>query len=887
MNEPTGIDSVTGTNGEPVGASLRDRRGDGARATRIAIVVLLLVIAVWFAPVLVPGPGPWLGRTLLSLDERFCPPFVQDADASVATRPQNLITSDLQGWILSHTQTAVERMRRGELPLWDSHELLGRPLHADASFPTFYPPDWIYLAVDPLRGYALSSALHVALATIGMLVLLRRFGLPTLAAVAGALAFGMGGWMFVHLHVPHFVRSAAWFPWLVLASHRLAAAPGPRRAAVLAVVVGLATLAAYPQILGVMLFVTGAAAATFVARSTARVPAASWHLGAFAVGALLGAVELLPIAELRAASLRDENLPEEVARAKSLRPAHLLSLVAPDFQGHPVALQQAGIARVEEWPPARELFGSEIQDNYVENTLYAGVVTLLLAIVALVASRRRVPLLGFALLVALGLLIAWSTPLQPLFRKFLIPGLGAGSPKRALLISALGLAGLGALGLEPLLRGERRARVALLTSGLLISGLGAAALVAMRMVLPAWLRAAEEGARAAAVRSLLDRAFGVPAAIALVVAALSPWFRGRRAMIAGGALVVLLATDLALFGWRFNPFQPPEAQGRPTGVVEFLQRPENRGRTLRYPTRLLLPASLVSKWGIASVDGIQALLIREVGELLDALEPGVVDRASLNQIGSFDGIPDADADASHPPDPTFLSRPLSALLARWIVANRALPPELGFSVRYMGPREGLGVFENPRALPECFFVDRVCVEPDRARRLARIVAADFAPARVALVESEADVAELPATSRVDSAAAPTDAAPDVSIRSDRILPERLRADVKTPVPGVLVANEAFFRGWRVRVDGSERAPIRVDHALMGVVLPAGEHRLEFDYSPRSFTIGAVLSLAAASVLLALLLLRLPAHSVEDFSSSSSSRPDPAPGTRALAPDPPA
>jgi hypothetical protein len=866
-----------------------------ARATAIAAALLLLGIAAWFAPVLLPGPQPWFGKTLLSLDERRVPPFARDADAGVATRPQNLITSDLQGWILSHAQAATDRMRRGELPLWDEHELLGRPLHADASFPTFYPPDWIGLATTATRAYAYSSALHVLLAALGMLLLLRRAGLPAASAAVGALAYGAGGWMAVHLHVPHFVRSAAWLPWIVLASLRLAERPSPRRAALLAAAVGLTALAGYPQLLGIMLLAAGLAACAFVVRVAergARLRAAGWHLAAFAVGGLLGAVELVPVAELHAASLRSENLPDEIARAKSLRPIHLASLVAPDFQGHPVALQQAGLATVEEWPPAREFFATEIQDNYVEDTLYGGVVTLLLAFVAVVASRRRTAVAAFAALFLLALLIATATPLQPLFRA-VIPGLGAGSPKRVLLLAAFGLAGLGALGLEPLCSGDRRARVALLASGLFVAALCGAGLLCGRMLLPAWNRGVPDPARLATLRSLLDSAFAVPAAFALAAAALAPWFvGGRRACVAVALLIALLAFDLARFGRRFDPFQPPAAEGRATPVVDFLARPESRGRTLRFPSRLLLPASLASKWGVASVDGIQALIVRETGELLDALEPGVVDEASRNQVGSFDGLPDRDADAAHPPDPRFLAKPLTGLLARWIVVDRPLPPELGFALAYDGRATGenLGVYEHPRALPEAFFADRVCVDPDKRSRLARLAADDFAPARVAVVDAEADVATLPAALHVAAAAAPAEAAPAATVKSERVRPELLRVRVETPAAGVLVVNQAFFRGWRALVDGREQPPIRVDHALTGVVLGAGAHDVELAYRPASFVAGAGLSGAALAALIVLLLwkrTRPDARAAADalLSSSAARPPDRAPGTTALAPDP--
>ncbi len=866
------------------------------RATALAAALLLLAIAAWFAPVLLPGPAPLFGRTLLSLDERRVPPFARDADAGVATRPQNLITSDLQGWILSHATVAMERMRRGELPLWDEHELLGRPLHADASFPTFYPPDWIGLATDATHAYALSSALHVLLAALGMLLLLRRVGLAAPAAALGALAFAAGGWMAVHLHVPHFVRSAAWLPWIVLASHRLAESPAPRRAAALAAAIGLAALAGYPQLLGVMLFAAALAAAAFVTRVAAsgvRARAAGWHLAAFALGGLLGAVELVPVAELRAASLRSENLPAAVTRAKSLRPIHLVSLVAPDFQGHPVELQQAGLATVEEWPPAREFFSAEIQDNYVEDTLYAGIVPLLLAFVAAVASRRRAAVAGCAALLLLALLIASATPLQPFFLAT-IPGLGAGSPKRVLLLAAFALAGLAALGLESLGRGDRRARVALFAAGLFVTALCGAGLLVSRALLPAWCRGAVDPAHLATLRPLLDRAFAVPAALALAAAAFAPWFGGRRACVGCALLLALCAADLACFGLRFNPFQPPEAEGRATPVVAFLARPEAPGRTLRFPSRLLLPASLSSKWGVASVDGIQALIVRETGELLDALEPGVVDAASRNQVGSFDGLPDRDADAAHPPDPRFLAKPLAGLLARWIVVDRPLPPELGFALAYDGRETGenLGVYEHPRALPDAFFADRVCVEPDRARRLERLAADDFAPSRVAVVDAEGDVAALPSTARVASAALPAEPPPPTLVRSERPRPELLRVHVETPVAGVLVVNQTFFRGWRALVDGKEQAPIRVDHALTGVVVETGTHEIELEYRPISFTVGAAGTAAALLVLGVLLFLRgreqdgaTLAPEALDFSSSAARPPDRAPGTTAPAPDP--
>jgi uncharacterized membrane protein YfhO len=47
------------------------------------------------------------------------------------------------------------------------------------------------------------------------------------------------------------------------------------------------------------------------------------------------------------------------------------------------------------------------------------------------------------------------------------------------------------------------------------------------------------------------------------------------------------------------------------------------------------------------------------------------------------------------------------------------------------------------------------------------------------------------------------------------------------------------------VDGSESQVVRVDHAFRGVVVPPGNHRIEFRYEPQSFAWGVRLMLLAA------------------------------------------
>jgi hypothetical protein len=67
-----------------------------------------------------------------------------------------------------------------------------------------------------------------------------------------------------------------------------------------------------------------------------------------------------------------------------------------------------------------------------------------------------------------------------------------------------------------------------------------------------------------------------------------------------------------------------------------------------------------------------------------------------------------------------------------------------------------------------------------------------------------------------------------------------------PASGVLVLHDSFERGWQSTVDDRPAPVVRADAAFMGVRLPAGSHRVRFEYHPRGVKEG--LGIAAAGIL---------------------------------------
>ncbi len=87
---------------------------------------------------------------------------------------------------------------------------------------------------------------------------------------------------------------------------------------------------------------------------------------------------------------------------------------------------------------------------------------------------------------------------------------------------------------------------------------------------------------------------------------------------------------------------------------------------------------------------------------------------------------------------------------------------------------------------------------------------------------------------------------------DRPNSDTLRINADMRCRGLLIVSEAFYPGWEATVDGKPQPIVEVFGALRGVVLDAGNHRVEMRYRPGVVLLGAALS--GAGIMLTLLLI---------------------------------
>ncbi len=494
------------------------------------LAIFALVLLVLFGTVLFGG------GLLLPLDNlRGAVPFQRLPPSSPHGNP---LQGDLIQLVTPSLSAVREAWSEGRWPLWNRRAGAGMPLLADPQAQGLQPLVLLSYPLPLLRAAGVVAALRVLLALVFGFLWMRRQGLGEAPALAGALAFGLGGFLLLWLGWP-LANSAALLPLLLYAGARCDDPGGPRDALLLALATLALLLGGHPE----TIFYSLATALLFLLdRLRRQPPGPRWALArragvALAVAGLVSAPALLPAIEylpktMRAARMGEPSPPRP--SALGVRAAQtFLPLAAPNAFGN------------------NRFVGYWGRTNSNEDASgFVGTATLLAALLA-VGSRRRFPQERLALGIAAVCLLL----IAPFF-----PG-----SHRLLLPLSLCVAYLGACTLERFRLGEVR------RAPLLIAGVGLGLILVWGYLAhpdPA------DPARLAIFRFgwLRWQLRFLGLALLLLVAAASPgrWLRWRSLAVAG--IAAAIAAELLLLHGSANPPMPRRLALPVNGPLDFLQQ---------------------------------------------------------------------------------------------------------------------------------------------------------------------------------------------------------------------------------------------------------------------------------------------------------------------------
>ncbi len=380
------------------------------RTDALVVLALLLLPLLWFAPQVFGN------ATLLPADNLYqFPPWEPYATQLGAGVPHNPLISDL---ILENYQWKsyiLESLHSGDIGglLWSPRLFAGAPFLAAGQHSAMYPLSVLFYILPLWRAYGVFTWLQLGIAAAAMYIFMRVLRLRPLPAAVSAVAYAFSGFFIVSVNFTMVIAAAAWLP-LVLAMIEIAVRKQEEKGAgsfspVPYIVAGslflaLASLAGHIEITYYTLMVSAYYALwrLIVLWRRVRTPLPSlrlalWLLVMVAFGLALSGVQLLPLYELVSQSFREGSASLQQVRDWAWPSQQVLTFFLPDFFGNPTHHTWFDIWQRTWAPVTQNALGEPLNTidwgvkNYVEGGNYLGIVTWLLAAVAVVAAavQRR------------------------------------------------------------------------------------------------------------------------------------------------------------------------------------------------------------------------------------------------------------------------------------------------------------------------------------------------------------------------------------------------------------------------------------------------------------------------------------------------------------------
>jgi hypothetical protein len=575
-------------------------------------------------------------------------------------------------------------------------------------------------------------------------------------------------------------------------------------------------------------------------------------VAALTVGALLSAIQTLPLAAAAAGSPRAGALDSLLW---SLHPLELAEMLVSHLFGHAYA------TALERQPWLMAMHGREP----LFFSVYIGLGAVVLAALAFAAPdrRRRAWFWTAVAVAAIVCALGQHTPIYPALQALVPPLQSFRFPVKYLVFFAVALAWLASAGADVML-GHARGHAAMTSPAAAFAAAGIVAAIAGGLAAAAWFvfdaafafwsaLAAAAGIEMpdSAARLVLASStplFTAVAAVALgaVILVLFTWQRHELAPVAAAALCLVAVVDPLLANADVHPTMAASNLGPPVWAGAVRQHSDDRvyigGRVRRLPPRVprieLLDAA--ERFDMPAELPPQEAVMRVSAQFAYVTAPW-----GLRESISYD-LPELWPREYSTMIDIFRWAPRDARLrfvGRTGVRYCYLPePPIPGAVPMVPP----AAITGPMALYECesdprrvYMTTDARVVPDVRAQLERMFDAAHDPRRTVLLSSDA-----PAPAGRPGEAAGT---PDARIVRERNAELVVQASAG-PDGGYLTVLDSYDPWWRVEVDDEPATLLRANGLYRAVRLAPGEHEVRFTYRPMAFYAGMLVTLLTAAAL---------------------------------------
>jgi hypothetical protein len=812
------------------------------RATLITWLLIVLPPLIFLAPALRPGFMLLPAHLPYLLD-----PLWQPLAPANALAQANPVLSDQFYQYHAWKFTLWQALAQGELPLWTPAVNGGQPLLANGQVGLFDPFHLAGRLFPPTTSYAVGALLRLWVAGGFTYLYARTIGLSRPAAWLALLVFTFSGPVVSWLGAtPSHVL--VWLPALLWVGEHLLAT---RHVGWMLAAAGLLALLLFSSQPEIALQVGMIWGIYLLCRAT-------WLEGGIVRGLRRHGARWLLIALLGLALAAVEVLPFVDALRHSVIFAQRFAATPPDLA---LWLQRV-FFNWQEWPTLAttllpNFLGREASESYwyptgnsIENNAYAGVLPLLLALLALWAAWRNAngsPRRWIWLWGALGagcLALAVGLPLVNALND--LPPFSLVAPGRFRGIYVLAVAILAGWGLDALCRHPNLRRI----FAILLAG---AALVNVLLVAAAYTGfTLYAEPLIASGRAFMEANVGSPGLdrpLAELYALVETRQQAKLAMLRPSNpimyLPLLIAGGLALLLWlqRHGRLALPWLTTAIIAITWLDLLWTGAALNTAAPTSWLEPTPpaveyLQSRPGLFRVVGTHQILNPNSAMLTQLEDVRGYDPLAVQRYTALLAGLDGYAPAHYHTYFVHLNDPRLDLFNAAYGLSRTPPTDPRWQPVFDDP-SGVTVYRSRTALPRAYLVYAADIVESPEQSLARTLEPSFDPRQSVVLEEDP-------TEWTPPASAPSEP-PVVEFTLRRA--NTMQLEVATEAPGVLVLTETYAPGWRATLDNQPTPIYPANHAFRAVVVPAGTHSITFTYAPPVMTWGASISAGALLVLL--------------------------------------
>lgn len=685
---------------------------------------------------------------------------------------------------------AVENIKEGHLPLWNPYNFSGTPLLANFQSSAFYPLNFLFFIMPFEYAFSFLIFLQPLLAGLFLYMYLRNLGLKESPSFIGAISFSFSGFFIAWLEWGTVLHTALYLPLVLLAIDKLFFYLNKEKilnrsillwSIIFVLSLVFSFLAGHLQIFFYLaLFALFYVIAKLILVNK-RIKNLLFLIVLFVFFLLITFVQWFPTLNFINLSARNLDVIGFNSQGWFIPWQNLIQFIAPDFFGNPSTLNYFGV-----W-------------NYAEFIGYVGIIPLILALFALF-FRKDKKTFFFGTIFFISLIFALPTVFAKLPYKFELPFISTSQPTRLLFITDFCLSVLAALGFDYFSKRIKRTNI-LYIFGVILLFL--VLLWSFVLFFNGNLISAEN--LNVAKHNLILPSLIFLASLIIFLAIIFYSQREKRkvsntVLFSLVFIVILISVfDLFRFGLKFETFAKKEYLYPKTEITSFLQKQEQPFRIMSLDSTIL-PPNFSIMYKLQTLDGYDPLFLQRYAELMAAMgrgEPNISPPFGFNRI-----ITPQNAS----------SRLIDLLNIKYVLSKTELNEA---KLNLVFNNGNVFVYENKNTFPRAFFVINTYLANSKQNAIDKIFDETILLSNIAVVEG---------VSKKDMSSN------EWSMGKVKVLDyQENKVVLKTTNngDGFLVLTDSYYPTWKALIDGKETKIFLTDYNFRGIIVPKGEHKIEF------------------------------------------------------------